>query len=308
MARCTVILSTQRSGTTFLEGCLSSTEMLGYFKEHFTRFVRLPGLDTRYDTSPHGFLQCLRNARDASGNAGFTLMASYLPAVAADYYAEPARTEAESQHAISVRFLRDLFDGFDDAGIIVLRRNAMQQGISAYFSVRTGYLHNYVEGRIERREGKTHNTHEEVLEVLDPADVVRIAKTRLVENDFVDAVGEAVGVPMVRTTYDRVTSDPGSLPMLLAELGVENAADAKITVRNEKVVPNQMAEQAAEKVADYLQVPDWDWDSLEESAASFVLPQEDEMVVTPREQALEAELNRVFRYPWKYATRFVRRS
>ncbi|TCK98899.1 Stf0 sulfotransferase [Shimia isoporae] len=264
MNRLTIILSCQRSGTTFLERCLAGTGLAGNFDEHFVNFIDLnQRVSPELRGSPHLFLKALQAARDRSGNYGITLMSDYLPVCASRFFGKALPMDRNEQVALSVEFLNELNTFFEEVSYIVLTRNVVQRAISLLLlqATRRGHIINDV----ERNAPGDLRDHKAVLPEISAQQIVSLSQTSLLQIDFLHQVLAQLDAKVVETTYDEITSSPQRVADILTNLGFAGAETKKIIPKTKKVVASEDAMELATRAANYLGLEDWTYQSLEDT-------------------------------------------
>ncbi len=315
----------------------------GNFGEHFLDFIDLFGTDKNdLKNTPHGYQDCLDRGTDASGNTGLTIMASYMPQIAAAYFGEELVPSHSWRRDISVRYILSLKKYSDSFGIVLLTRNIITLAISNYFASRTGKYHILNDQEIFHPNASTEVSQKDVLATLDPREILRVAKQKLAEYQFLEEVVQLVDTPVTRITYEEITRNPDDVKRALLELGFPSDASKKILVQTKKVVRNDITQAAGEIIAEYIGKPNWTWESMANyvSTIEYDIEEfhnlqnelgrarakniENQNLLSELNQArselnqARSELNqarselremrRVVRYPWKYLGRFASRE
>ncbi len=198
----TVILATQRTGSTLLCSEFTAIGGLGRPGEHFLGWLRAAGEGARLPRSD--FEAALEAGRAPDGSVGVKLMADYLPTLGAAWRA-PA---PESPEAAAVAFLEALAEEIGPLAVFRIdRSDRFDQALSRYLAAATGVYFKTVEGSEVRREGQPTEPGERLLDGLTPQRLEAILGKIDRECGRLDAIAERLPWPVLSLSYEALVED-----------------------------------------------------------------------------------------------------
>lgn len=196
----TIILATQRSGSTLLCSELEGIGGLGRPGEHVLAWLEE---NPDADAMPSATLAALLSAgRDATGAVGLKLMADYAPRLAALL----GHGGAEEAAAVAA-MLRGFETRFGPTAVFRIRREGIfDQALSSYLAVSTGIFVRTEQGPASRGVEADADRHEAALAGFDIArleeQLARIAD----EEARLDRVCAALDRPVLTVDYDALVA------------------------------------------------------------------------------------------------------
>ncbi len=226
----TIILATQRTGSTLLCSEFSAIGGLGRPGEHLLAWLKSAEAQARLTDAALDALEA--EARDTDGQVGHKIMADYLPELAARWSgtADPApEAQAAFLGALTRRLGRTAF-------FRIRRGDRLDQAISRYLAAETGVYFKASDGTVQTDPEAGGLTEDAAVEGLDIARIERLLGRIGREEAALDAVTGALDHPVLDIAYGQLARERcATLRACCAHAGVP--APARFSERwMEKVV------------------------------------------------------------------------
>lgn len=197
----TIILATQRTGSTLLCAEFEAIGGLGRPGEHFLTWLQTAPADALL---PEAALDSILDpGRDPDGNVGVKLMADYLPGIARR---APGAVAGEEPVAATVRFVEALARWIGPAVLFRIDRGDLfDQALSGYLAVSTGVYFRTEEGEVTRPINTDRDSHEAALADLNIIRLERHLLRLAADRAFLDRVVQGLGRPVLAVEYDALS-------------------------------------------------------------------------------------------------------
>lgn len=212
----TVILATQRTGSTLLCSEFEEIGGLGRPGEHFLPWLRAHGESEQL--SEDALAKILAAGRGADGRCGLKLMADYLPRIGSAFGISSG-TPLEVTLGALCR-LEDMLGPI--AWYRLDREDVFDQALSSYLATATGVFFRTTDGTVTDKSHQQALSHQAVLDAFDG----RLFDTYVaqVERDkaFLGEICDALDRPVLSLTYERLCADrEGVLARCCRHAGIE---------------------------------------------------------------------------------------
>lgn len=193
-----IILATQRSGSTLLCAELEDIGGLGHPGEHFLDAVREGAALSQAE-----IVEVLERGRDGDGNVGLKLMADYLPTFARVIGESPDIVTAHPASACA-RALRQITDFLGPTRFFRIdREDRLDQTLSRYLAVSSGIYFRTAEGQSVRRGTDVETrAYAEILTGFDVGDLEGHLGDLEMEVGFLDAVLDILRRDVLGLSYE----------------------------------------------------------------------------------------------------------
>ncbi|GMG83564.1 hypothetical protein LNKW23_27770 [Paralimibaculum aggregatum] len=200
----TIILATQRTGSTLLCSEFSAMGGLGKPGEHFLPWLRAAAGGARLPRPE--FEAIAERGRGRAGTVGVKLMADYLPKLARAWLPPDAVPEADDV-AASAAMLLALEAEWGPAAIFRIdRADRFDQALSRHLATATGIYFRTASGEERRDERAGTLSQEAALETFTPQRLEQILQDIALETDFLDRVCARLARPVCVVEYEALAS------------------------------------------------------------------------------------------------------
>lgn len=238
----TIVLATQRSGSSLFCDDLTSLGGYGRITESFVPWLVSNGVQKRLPVAE--FIDAIARSRDGRGVYGTKLMADYLPRLGRSILDE-GQGEAKDPLELSLTFLSKLDVLFGDAVYYRLRRESLiDQAISRYLSLATGHVHTTQGEKMYAIAEQGRISTDKAIAQMDPYRIITLADKIERENRFLDRVVAALPRKVLDIDYDHLVSHP-------QEVYRDVIAHAKLPADNDRFVRSK-TKVVAKKDADLI--------------------------------------------------------
>jgi len=193
----TLILATQRTGSTLLCSELADIGGLGAPGEHLLDWLRNRG--GQETLTPDRLDALLAPGRDGDGNVGLKLMADYLPALAELALGERAPQDPVAAGAAFIDSLAERYGPF--AVFRIDREDRFDQALSRYLAVYTGVYFRTADGEITQQFAGQCSA-EAALECFDVWALDRLMTEICAELRYLDQLGTRLRQPVHPVPYE----------------------------------------------------------------------------------------------------------
>jgi LPS sulfotransferase NodH len=200
----TVILGTQRSGSTLLCAELTDIGGMGAPGEHFLGWLQQARPSARL--LPPDILNALKLGRSKDGTIGLKLMTDYLPRLATAAAERATETTAEQHSAGFLRSLAELTG--PTAYYRIVRRDVFDQALSRYMAFATGVYFLTEHGVLTGGDNAgAKRSPEAVLETFHPPTLHQYEIDIAEENAFLTRICDALDAPVLTVVYEELVDD-----------------------------------------------------------------------------------------------------
>jgi LPS sulfotransferase NodH len=197
----TIILATQRTGSTLLCSELAELDGFGDPGEHFLPWLGAAPEGARMDGD--AFAEAVARGRDATGAVGLKLMADYL-----HRFARALGIERGDDTEAAVACLHELEGRIGPAAWFrVDRADIFDQALSRYLATHTGVYFRTERGAVRREEQDARRSADGLLADFNVNWLECLMADIRRETAFLDDVSARLGRPVLAVTYEELSAE-----------------------------------------------------------------------------------------------------